>query len=196
MAKVLVTGFEPFAGSSLNPSQLIVEALAGEPNLETLVLPVEYHAAAEVLAGFAARLSEFDAILCLGQAEGRTALSFERVAVNLDDAKLADNSGEVRLDRAIDNDGPAAIFATLPVKEMVAAVRAIGLPAEVSMTAGTFVCNHVFYRLQQLTAGSIVASGFIHVPPVHEQADEFPGKLTMSLDDMVLGIKTAISVIG
>ena len=196
MANVLVTGFEPFAGASLNPSQLIAEALDGMPGIETVVLPVEYSAASDRLNQTLERFPNVKAILCLGQAEGRSALSFERIAVNLDDAKLADNGGEVRNDRPIDPTGPNAMFTSLPVKEMVAAVREVGVPAELSMSAGTFVCNHIFYRLQQRTFKSEILSGFIHVPLVHEQAEEFPGKPTMSLDDMVLGINTAIAVVG
>lgn len=196
MSKVLLTGFEPFAGASLNPSKMIVEALAGTEGVETLILPVEYAAASDLLEKSLNRFPQSMAIISLGQAEGRSALSFERLAVNLDDAKLPDNSGEVRLDRPIDPAGPTARFTTLPVKEMVAAVREVGVAAELSMTAGTFVCNHIFYRLQQHTAGREIVSGFVHVPLAHEQSSEFPGRPTMSLKELVLGIKTAIAVVG
>lgn len=196
MTKVLLTGFEPFAGSSLNPSQLIVEQLAGTPGLETVVLPVEYDSASAQIVSLVERIPNVQAILCLGQAEGRSALSFERVAVNLDDAMLADNGGVVRNDEPIDPSGPRELFSTLPIENMVSAVREVGVPAEISLSAGTFVCNHIFYTLQQLTAGTNIKSGFVHVPLVEAQAKEFRGKPTLPLQEMVLGIKTALTVVG
>lgn len=196
MNKILVTGFEPFAGAALNPSQLIVERLAGEPGIETVILPVEYDAAVARLQEKLVELPSVAAIVCLGQAEGRTAISFERQAVNQDNARLADNGGNVRVETPIDLDGEDALATTLPIERMIAAVGAAGIAAEFSDGAGTFVCNHLFYRLQQITRTTGVPSGFVHVPLVTEQALEFEGKFTMPLNDMVLGIKSALAVIG
>lgn len=196
MNSILVTGFEPFAGASLNPSQLIVERLAGEPGIETVVLPVEYDAAVAKLEQAICQTPKLLAIVNLGQAEGRTAISFERRAVNLDNAKLADNSGDVRVEVMIDENGEPELSTTLPIESMAQAVSAAGIAAEISDSAGTFVCNHLFYKVQQITRTTSVPSGFVHVPLVTEQELEFEGKHTMPLDKLVLGIKTALAVIG
>ena len=167
--KVLVTGFEPFAGASLNPSGEIVKRLSGE-NLVTAVLPVTYEGAAAELLRLV-REHQPSAVVCLGQAEGRSTISFERVAINLDDASLADNAGVTRVDQPIDPSGPDAYFTTLPVRELADAVKAAGVPASLSLSAGTFVCNHIFYELQNTLAGTGVRSGFVHVPLMDEQAE-------------------------
>lgn len=192
--KILVTGFEPFAGATLNPSGEIVKRLERE-GLVTAILPVEYDAAT-------ARVLELveehqpDAVICLGQAEGRSTISFERVAVNLDDAKLADNAGVTRIDTEINPNGAAAYFTTLPIREMADAVFEAGIPASLSLSAGTFVCNHIFYELQQALAATGVPSGFVHVPLMHEQAPEFDGKPTMAIEDQVAALQVALEVLG
>lgn len=191
--KVLVTGFEPFAGASLNPSGEIVKRLSGE-NLVTAVLPVTYEGATAELLRLV-REHQPSAVVCLGQAEGRSTISFERVAINLDDASLADNAGVTRVDQPIDPSGPDAYFATLPVRELADAVKAAGLPASLSLSAGTFVCNHIFYELQKALAGTAVRSGFVHVPLMDEQAEEFVGKPTMPIADQTKAIQTFLALL-
>ncbi len=130
----------------------------------------------------------------MGQAEGRTQITPERVAINLDDARIPDNSGAILIDRPIVNGGPAAYFSTLPVKEIVAAISANGIAAAPSLSAGTFVCNHIFYHLQRSLNGTNIRSGFIHVPLMREQAGEFPNLFTMPITDLVKGITAAITI--
>lgn len=197
MKSVLLTGFEPFAGASLNPSEQIVNALKARQiegvELHTAVLPVVFTESSELLRHLI-KLHKPDVVICLGQAEGRREISFERVAINLDDARLADNAGRVILDQPVVAGGPTAHLTTLPVKEMVAAVRAEGIAAGLSTTAGTFVCNHIFYAMQNELAETSVVSGFIHVPLLPEQAGEFEGLPTMPLDQQVRAIEVAIRV--
>jgi pyroglutamyl-peptidase len=197
MKRVLLTGFEPFAGASLNPSEQIVKAIAGRQfegvELHTAVLPVVFNESSELLRHLI-KLHKPEVVICLGQAEGRREISFERVAINLDDARLADNAGRVVLDQQVVAGGPSAHFTTLPVKEMVAAVRAEGIAAGLSTTAGTFVCNHIFYAMQHELAETSVVSGFIHVPLMPEQAGEFEGLPTMPIDQQVRAIEVAIRV--
>ena len=172
--KALVTGFEPFGGADVNPSQLLVEALAAEPpaevELATAVLPVSYARAADALAA-AVRAAEPDLVVCFGQADGRPGISVERFALNLDDTASADNEGAVSA-APIDPGGPAAYRSTLPVEEIVAALRAAGIPASTSRDAGGFLCNHVFYALQRLLGAERpdARGGFVHVPLLPEQA--------------------------
>jgi pyroglutamyl-peptidase len=195
MKRVLLTGFEPFAGASLNPSEQIVNALKARQiegvELHTAVLPVVFTESSELLRHLI-KLHKPDVVICLGQAEGRREISFERVAINLDDARLADNAGRVVLDQPVVAGGPTAHLTTLPVKEMVAAVRAEGIAAGLSTTAGTFVCNHIFYAMQHELAETSVVSGFIHVPLMPEQSGEFEGLPTMPLDQQVRAIETAV----
>ena len=197
MKSVLLTGFEPFAGASLNPSEQIVNALNARQiegvELHTAVLPVVFTESSELLRRLI-KLHKPNVVICLGQAEGRREISFERVAINLDDARLADNAGRVILDQPVVAGGPTAHLTTLPVKEMVAAVRAEGIAAGLSTTAGTFVCNHIFYAMQHQLAETSVVSGFIHVPLMPEQAGEFEGLPTMPLDQQVRAIEVAIRV--
>ena len=194
--RVLVTGFEPFDGASLNPSQAVVEQLLGASipgvALHCAVLPVEFGRAAGVLTGLIDDL-EPQVVLALGQAEGRAKITPERVAINLDDARIADNAGVMRSDVEIIAGGPSAYFATLPVKGIVQALDTAGIPAAISTTAGTFVCNHVFYAMQHHCSGRTISSGFIHMPLMDEQAPDFPGLPTLPLDVLVSGIRTAIT---
>ena len=191
----LVTGFEPFAGSSLNPSQLIVEALAaahGDSEHIFAVLPVEYRLAGERLSALLEQ-HQPHTVICIGQAEGRASISIETRAQNLDDAKLADNSGEARSGQPISSDGETELPTTLPVDALLEHLALAGIPAESSTSAGTFVCNHIFYVMQQLLADTAVRSGFIHVPLVPEQASEFSGKPTMSLETQVEAFTIVLS---
>ena len=193
MTKVLLTGFEPFGKASSNPSGEIVKQIAGD-NIVTAILPVAYAQSAERLLTLIAEHNP-DVVISLGQAEGRTQITPERVAINLDDARLADNEGVMRNDVKILEDGPDAYFSTLPIKEIVEAIQAKGIPAAVSLSAGAFLCNHVFYIAQNKFAGTSVRSGFVHVPLMDSQASEFPGLPTMPLDQMVTAIQTMLEVI-
>jgi pyroglutamyl-peptidase len=193
MRKVLLTGFEPFGNATSNPSGEIVRQISGD-NIVTAILPVAYAQSAERLLSLIEEHKP-DVIICLGQAEGRTAITPERIAINLDDARLADNQGVLRNDVKILEDGPDAYFSTLPVNDIVAAIKAQGIPAAVSLSAGAFLCNHVFYVAQNKFAGSDVRSGFVHVPLMDSQAAEFPGLPTMPLDQMVLAVRAMIDVV-
>lgn len=195
MLRVLVTGFEPFNNAKLNPSEALVTRLNSDDvagaEIITKVLPVVYSKSAEQLL---ALIDEFqpDAVICFGQAEGRKTISIERFAVNLDDAAIADNSGSKRVDKKIQIDGPEAFTSTLPVTELVKAISDSGIPASSSLSAGSFVCNHIFYEMQFALAGSGTRSGFIHLPLMLEQQDDFPGLVTMPLEQMVLAAKIII----
>ncbi|HVA30560.1 MAG TPA: hypothetical protein VMU58_04765 [Gaiellaceae bacterium] len=176
MTRVLVTGFEPFAGAAVNPSQRLVEALAAEllPGVElaTAVLPVAYARAAAALRA-AVRDAAPGVVICFGQADGRTGISVERFAHNLDSAVPVDNDGAVS-GAEIDPAGPVAYRSTLPVDAIVAALRAEGVPAAESRDAGGFLCNHVFYVLMRLLEQERpeTSGGFVHVPLLPEQALE------------------------
>ena len=191
MTKVLVTGFEPFGGSSVNPSQQLVEALDGE--VVKALLPVSYARTADALLG-AVRAAEPDVVICFGQAEGRTGILIERFAHNLDEATTTDNDAVPGSGTAIDAAGPIAYQSTLPVDAIVAALRAEGIPAAPSSDAGGFLCNHVFYVLMRLLAeerpGAI--GGFVHVPLLPEQALE-KAAASMSLATLVRAAHVVIS---
>jgi pyroglutamyl-peptidase len=193
--KVLVTGFEPFHKSSSNPSQVIVEKLREEkiPNLYCEVLPVEFGKSAEVLIKIIEEVKP-DVVISLGQAEGRNAITPERVAINLDDARIADNAGKTPHEEPISKSGPNAYFSTLPIRAITEEIKAAGIPSTMSLSAGTFVCNHLFYQIQHHCREKKVRSGFIHVPLMESQSEEFPGMPTMPLSQMVEAIKIAIEV--
>ena len=193
MTKVLLTGFEPFGKATLNPSGEIVKQINGD-NIVTAILPVAYAQSAEALLGLIEHHKP-DVVICLGQAEGRTQITPERIAINLDDARLADNEGVTRIDEPILVDGPVAYVSTLPIKEFVTAINAAGVPAAVSLSAGTFLCNHIFYVAQDALRGTKVRSGFVHVPLMDEQAGEFPGLPTMPLDQMIKAVRTMLEVL-
>ena len=193
MTTILLTGFEPFGTATSNPSGEIVKQISGE-NIVTAILPVAYAQSAERLLTLIEQHNP-DVVFCLGQAEGRTQITPEKVAINLDDARLADNEGVLRNDVKILEDGPDAYFSTLPVKDMVEAVKTQGIPAAVSLSAGAFLCNHVFYVAQNKFAGTAVRSGFVHVPLMDSQAPEFPGLPTMPLDQMVIAVRAMLEVL-
>jgi pyroglutamyl-peptidase len=163
-------------------------------NVFTAILPVAYTKSAEHLLALIAEHNP-DVVICLGQAEGRTQITPEKVAINLDDARLADNEGVLRSDVKILEGGPDAYFSTLPVKDIVEAIKAKGVPAAVSLSAGAFLCNHVFYVAQNKFAGTNVRSGFVHVPLMDSQAPEFPGLPTMPLDQMVTAVRAMLEVL-
>ena len=191
--KILLTGFEPFGKATSNPSGEIVKQISGD-NIVTAILPVAYAKSAERLLALIEE-HDPDVVICLGQAEGRTEITPERVAINLDDARLADNEGVLRSGIKIIDGGPDAYFSTLPVKEIVEAIKAKGVPAAVSLSAGTFLCNHIFYVAQNKFTGTNVRSGFVHVPLMDEQAGEFPGLPTMPLAQMVTAVRAMLEVL-
>jgi pyroglutamyl-peptidase len=193
MTKVLLTGFEPFGNATSNPSGEIVKQISGD-NIVTAILPVAYTQSADRLLSLIEQHNP-DVVICLGQAEGRTAITPEKVAINLDDARLADNDGVLRNDVKIISDGPDAYFSTLPLKELVDAMNAKGIPASISLSAGAFLCNHVFYVAQNKFVGTHVRSGFVHVPLMDSQAPEFPGMPTMPLDQMVTAVRAMLEVL-
>ncbi|MBE1500336.1 pyroglutamyl-peptidase [Amycolatopsis lexingtonensis] len=171
MAKVLMTGFAPFGGEPVNPSWQAVSRLgARRDDVAAVELPCEFGASLPALRA-AVEEHRPSLVVCVGQAGGRSDVTPERVAINLVDARIADNAGARPIDVPVVPDGPAAYFSTLPVKACVAAIRAAGVPASVSHTAGTYVCNQVFYGLMHLLATEFpgVRGGFVHVPFSPEQ---------------------------
>jgi len=193
MTKILLTGFEPFGTASANPSGEIMKQISGD-SIVTAILPVAYTRSAERLIQLIAEHNP-DVVICFGQAEGRTQITPEKIAINLDDARLADNDGVLRSDEKILDNGPDAYFTTLPVKEFAAAITAKGIPSSVSLSAGAFLCNHVFYVAQNKLVGTKVRSGFVHVPLMDSQAPEFPGMPTMPLDQMVKAVRAMLEVL-
>lgn len=193
--RVLISGFEPFGGSNLNSSQLVVEAISKESfsglDLFTVVLPVEFGKAADVLLS---KVKEIDPeiIIAFGQAEGRKALTPEKIAINLDSARIPDNAGELRVNKVIIEKGADGYFSTLPIEKMVKAVKECGLESEVSLSAGAFLCNHIFYHLQHKLLESGVKSGFVHLPLVNEQIAQYPNQPSWALKDLVQGVRAAI----
>jgi pyroglutamyl-peptidase len=187
---VLVTGFEPFDGATVNPSQLLVEAL--DDDVAKTVLPVSYARAADELRR-AVRAAEPHVVLCFGQADGRTGISVERFAHNLDEATTTDNDAASGSGSAIDSAGPVAYASTLPVDEIVAALRAESIPAAPSRDAGGFLCNHVFYALMaELDARAGAIGGFVHVPLLPEQVLE-RADASMPLDTLVRAARIVIA---
>lgn len=169
---ILITAFSPFGGDALNASQEILNALPatlGGVRLEKRLLPVSFRSAPQLALEAAERLRP-EAIVCLGQAAGRDAVTPERVAVNLMDAAKPDNDGYQPVDEPVIPNAPAAYFSTLPVKAMVEAMQRVGAPARLSDTAGTYVCNALMYAMLHQTKD--VPCGFIHVPYLTEQGKE------------------------
>lgn len=205
---VLLTGFDPFNGATINPSWEAVRALDGwsGPDFQVVArqLPCVFGRANIVLLEAIDELKP-DIVIACGQAGGRPEISVERIAINVDDALFLDNAGQQPIDAPIAADGPAAYFSTLPIKAIVRALRVRGLKSGVSQTAGTFVCNHVFYGLMHYAAGHAaeraatgaapLKAGFIHVPFLPEQAAEREDRSpSMALDEIVDGLRIAVEV--
>jgi len=193
MSKILVTGFEAFDKSTLNPSAEIVKALKGD-DLVTAILPVVFGQASAQLRELI-DLHKPSAVLCLGLAVGRSEITPERIAINLENARIADNAGNQPLEQRIMADGPDGHFSTLPLEKMVASMKAAGIPASISLSAGTFVCNHIFYVLQDYLKDSSIKSGFMHVPLMDEQRIEYPNLPTMPIRQMVAGVQISLDVL-
>lgn len=195
---VLVTGFEPFGGETVNPSWEVVRQLDGAIIGGGLVvarqLPCVFGESLRVLEAAIDELNP-TLVLAIGQAGGRSDITVERVAINVDDARIPDNRKQQPIDRPIIADGPAAWFSTLPIKAMVAAMREAGIPASVSQTAGTFVCNHVMYGLlHKLAHSSGARGGFIHIPYLPEQAAAHPGAPSMAAQTVRQALEIALAV--
>jgi pyroglutamyl-peptidase len=202
MTTVLLTGFEPFDGETVNPSwqavrrlgELWVELPVQGVSLRLAEVPCVFGVAGRRLAELVVE-HEPDLVICVGQAGGRRQVTPERVAVNVDDADIPDNAGNQPIDEPIVPGGPAAYFASIPVKAAVAAMRDAGVPAAVSQTAGTFVCNHLFYHLMHLIATEHpgVRGGFVHVPYAPEQVvDKDAASLSVeTIAHGLLGVVTA-----
>jgi pyroglutamyl-peptidase len=194
---VLVTGFEPFGGEQTNPSWDICTQLPAEiagMRVETCRVPCEFRRSIGVVAEAIERHHPA-LVICLGQAGGRTCLSIERVAINVDDARIPDNKGAQPVDELIAPNGPPAYFATLAVKAMASAVRTAGVPAEVSNSAGTFVCNHLMYGVLHYLAasGHRARAGFIHVPYSEQQVLDKRDVPSMAVASMVRGVHAAVA---
>jgi pyroglutamyl-peptidase len=199
--RILLSGFEPFGGSVVNPAQRIVEAIVarGVAGVEIvpLLLPVVGGLAPKrLLAAF--RKHAPDAVLCLGESGQASTIVVERVAVNLRDYRIADNHGHVRRDAPVVRGAPAAYFATLPVRAIVESIRAAGVPATISLSAGTFICNEVMFSLLHASAGATARCGFIHVPQLPEQCageQERATRPTMALETAAAGIEAALRAV-
>ncbi len=193
----LVTGFAPFAGEDINPSQEIARALDGETiaghRIVGAALPTEF---AQSLPALEVLVDQYRPVLvlALGQAGGRSGISLERVAINLIDARIPDNAGAQPVDTPVVENAQNAYFSTLPVKAMLARLEAAGIPAAISHSAGTFVCNQVFFGLAHLLARrhSQIRGGFVHVPYLSEQAQRHAGAPGMPLESMIEALRLCL----
>ncbi len=196
-ARILLTGFEAFGGDSINPSWQVAQTWHGRSigtaRIEAVCLPCVFGDALLALDA-ALAVTRPQLVLALGQAGGRCDFSLERVAINVDDARIPDNAGRVPIDEPVVAGAPAAYFSSLPIKAMVAALRQAGLPASVSQSAGTFVCNHVFFGLMHRLAKQrrAVRGGFMHLPLLPEQAADQPGQPSLPLGLLEQGVGLAL----
>lgn len=195
MKHLLITGFDPFGGETVNPAWEAVSRLPdiiGVFRLTKLCIPTVFGLAADTVLA-AARADAPDVILCVGMAAGRDAVTPERIAINIASAKKPDNAGNMPQESPILPGGPDGIFSTVPVSAMADAITAAGLPGRVSNTAGTFVCNDTLYRLLHHYADTPVRVGFVHVPHLPQQAGD--GAPSMALGDMIAALTAAIGIL-
>ena len=193
--KIIVTGFDPFGGEKINPSIECVKALPEIEGVELIRVELP-----TVFKESALRLNEViddvkpDAVLSVGQAGGRSGITLERIAINVDDARIPDNSSQQPIDEVIQSGGEAAYFATLPIKRIVNAIRKAGIPAEVSNTAGTFVCNHIMYQalFAATKADKPFKAGFMHIPFIPEQTTDKP---SLPLEESTKALQIALETI-
>lgn len=189
--KLLITGFDPFGGASVNPAwqavKLLPDAIA-DFTVHKLEIPTVFEKAAVIVAAYAQQLQP-DVILCIGQAGGRAAVTPERIGINIRDAKITDNEGNMPRGEFCVPDGPAAYFSTVPVMKMADAIQHAGLPGQVSNSAGAFVCNDTLYCLLHRYAGTNVKVGFIHVPYAPEQ-----GNPSLPVEQTAKALEAAIRV--
>ena len=196
MKHLLITGFDPFGGETVNPSWEAVSRLPdaiGDYRLTKLQIPTVFSLAAQTVLD-AAKDDTPDVILCIGQAGGRDAVTPERIAVNMASATIADNAGISPKEEPILPGGPDGIFSTVPVARMAEAIREAGLPGKISNTAGTFVCNDTLYRLLHHFAVTGTRVGFIHVPHLPQQARD--GSPSMTQDAIIAALTAAIGALG
>lgn len=195
MKKLLITGFDPFGGETINPSWEAVKELPesiGDYRLTKMEIPTVFGTAAQKVIAAAEELQP-DVILCVGQAGGRRAVTPEVVAINLQEAGIKDNAGNQPVNTPVVTQGPAAYFSTAPVREMVKAIASEGIPASLSYSAGAFVCNDVLYRLLHHFNGSATRAGFIHVPFLPQQAKD--NQPSMLQEQIVKALTLAISAL-
>lgn len=193
--KILITAFEPFGGEKVNPALEAMKLLPdkiGEAQILKLELPTVFKKSIEKVWQ---HIDEYepDIVISLGQAGGRACISIERVAINIDDTTMADNEGNMPVDQPIFKDGENAYFSNLPIKNMVEDIKKAGIPANISNTAGTYVCNHVMYGiLYKIHKEKLdIKTGFIHVPFIPEQVVNKPEKPSMSLENIVKAVEIA-----
>ncbi len=194
MKRILVTGFDPFGGQPVNPAREAVLRLpdtVGGYKITKLEIPTVFGLAAETVLQAASELRPH-AILCVGQAGGRSAVTPEVVAINLREATIPDNAGNIPVNTPVIENAPAAYFATLPVRDMVQAVKERGIPCALSYTAGTFVCNDLLYTLLHRYRDTDVKVGFVHIPYLPEQAGE--GVPSMELNTVVEALTAMIGI--
>lgn len=197
--KLLVTGFDPFGGSFINPALEAVKQLPDTikgADIIKLEIPTVFGESAEVVKQAIIEYAP-DIVLSIGQAGGRFGVTPERIAINIDDARIPDNKGNQPIDQVIQADGAPAYFTQLPIKAMMTAIKAAGIPSSVSNTAGTFVCNHIMYQVQYMIDKQFpnLRAGFIHVPYIPNQVIDLPNQPAMSVSDISTGISAAISAI-
>ncbi|MEG0685447.1 MAG: pyroglutamyl-peptidase I [Coprobacillus sp.] len=197
--KILVTGFDPFGGEKINPAIESVKKLADTINgaeIIKLEIPTVCHRSLEVIEE-AIQKHNPDVILSIGQAGGRPDITVERVGINVDDCRIPDNAGQQIIDEPVYKDGPAAYFVNLPIKAMVENIQKHMIPASVSNTAGTFVCNHVTYGVRHMVETKYQGkrSGFIHIPFLPQQVIDKKNMPSMPLDTIVEAITAAIEAI-
>ncbi|WP_313340992.1 pyroglutamyl-peptidase I [Sedimentibacter sp.] len=198
--KILVTGFDPFGGEKVNPAyeavKLLPDSIAGADIIKLEIPTVFTRSVSVVEEGI--KKHQPDVVLSIGQAGGRSSITVEKVAINLAEARIPDNDGEQPLDQKLKEDGDTAYFATIPVKAMVNHIRENGIPANVSYTAGTYVCNSIMYNVLYMTHKSYpnIKAGFIHVPFSTEQAAQKPdGIASMPVETISKAIEYALEVI-
>ena len=198
MKRILLAGFDPFGEEEVNPATEAVKCMNEEviENHEVVTMEIStvFDKCIEQLTEAIDRINP-NLVICVGQAGGRPHMSIERVAINVNDARIPDNNGNQPIDTPVIPLGPSAYWSTLPIKAIVASLKDDGIPASVSQTAGTFVCNHIFYGLMHelYTRHSSIRGGFIHIPFLPEQTAEKPEQPSMSLDIIVKGLRGAIS---
>jgi pyroglutamyl-peptidase len=197
--KILVTGFDPFDGEPLNPSWEAVRRLpdtVARAEIIKVQIPTSFGRSTDVVRA-AILEHDPDVIVSVGQAGGGFAISPERVAVNVDDGRVPDNDGNQPIDTPIRADGPAAYFSLLPINAMVAAMKKAGIPAAVSNTAGTYVCNHIMYQVLYMIDREFSGKrgGFVHVPYSPQQVVDKPGVPSLGIDDITVALAAGIGAI-
>lgn len=197
--KILVTGFDPFGGEKINPAIESVKKLPDEiagAKIIKLEIPTICHRSLEVIDD-AIKEYDPDVILSIGQAGGRSDITVERIGINIDDCRICDNAGQQIIDEPVFKDGPAAYFVNIPIKAMVAKIQEHLIPASVSNSAGTFVCNHVTYGVRHIIETKYPGkrSGFIHIPFLPQQVIDKKNMPSMTLDTIVEGLCAAIEAI-